>query len=80
MRVADTFARDHLPPQSEWPEFLFDRPEYRYPHQLNCVTELLDRQVDSGHRKRPALTALIDLPFSFIADLFFWALPREAGR
>ena len=22
----------------------------------------------------------IDLPFSFIADLFFWALPREAGR
>ena len=60
MRVADTFARDHLPPQSEWPEFLFDRPEYRYPHQLNCVTELLDRQVDSGHRERPALTALID--------------------
>ena len=60
MRVADTFARDHLPPQSEWPEFLFDRPEYQYPQQLNCVTELLDRQVDSGHRERPALTALID--------------------
>ncbi len=60
MRVADTFARDHLPPQSEWPEFLFDRPEYRYPQQLNCVTELLDRQVDSGNRERPALTALID--------------------
>ena len=60
MRVADTFARDHLPPQREWPEFLFDRPEYRYPQQLNCVTELLDRQVDAGNRERPALTALID--------------------
>ena len=60
MRVADTFARDHLPPRSEWPEFLFDRPEYRYPPQVNCVTELLDRQVDAGNGARPAITALID--------------------
>ena len=60
MTVADTFARDHLPPQSEWPEFLFDRPEYRYPQQVNCVTELLDRQIDAGNGARPAITALID--------------------
>ena len=60
MRVADTFARDHLPPKSEWPEFVFDRPEYQYPQQVNCVTELLDRQVDAGNGARPALTALID--------------------
>ena len=60
MRVADTFARDHLPPQREWPEFLFDRPEYRYPPQLNCVTELLDWQVDAGNGARPAITAMID--------------------
>ena len=60
MTVADTFARDHLPPQSEWPEFLFDRPEYRYPPRLNCVTELLDRQIDAGNGARPALTALIE--------------------
>ena len=59
MTVADTFARDHLPPQSEWPEFLFDRPEYRYPTQVNCVTELLDRQVDAGNGARPAITAVI---------------------
>ena len=59
MRVADTFARDHLPPRSEWPEFVFD-PEYRYPQQINCVTELLDRQVDAGHGARRAITALID--------------------
>ncbi len=60
MRVADTFARDHLPPKSEWPEFLFDRPGYRYPTQVNCVTELLDRQIDVGNGARPAITALID--------------------
>ena len=23
----DTFARDHLPPIDEWPEFLFDLPD-----------------------------------------------------
>ena len=39
----DTFVRDHLPPPSQWPEFLFDRPELRYPERLNCATELLDR-------------------------------------
>jgi 2-aminobenzoate-CoA ligase len=60
MRVADTYARDHLPPKSEWPEFLFDRPEYRYPDQLNCVTELCDRQIDAGNDARPAITALIE--------------------
>lgn len=60
MKVDDTFARDHLPPPSEWPEFLFDRPEYRYPPHINCVTELLDRQVDAGNGGRPALTALVD--------------------
>ena len=60
MRVADTFARDHLPPKNEWPEFLFDRPEYRYPEQINCVTELIDRQIDEGNGARPAITALID--------------------
>ena len=39
---------------------MFDRPEYRYPQQVNCVTELLDRQIDAGHGARPAITALID--------------------
>ncbi len=27
----DTFARDNLPPQNEWPEFLFTLPELQYP-------------------------------------------------
>ena len=39
----DTFARDHLPPKSEWPELIFNLPELQYPERLNCASELLDR-------------------------------------
>ena len=41
----DTFAERHLPPREQWPEFLFERPELRYPERLNCAGELLDRMV-----------------------------------
>ena len=51
----DTFARDHLPPRSQWPEFLFERPEFRYPASLNCATELLDKMVSKGHGHRPVI-------------------------
>jgi 2-aminobenzoate-CoA ligase len=53
----DTFARDSLPPQEQWPDFLFDLPELRYPDRINCVVELLDRWVESGHGNRPCLIA-----------------------
>jgi 2-aminobenzoate-CoA ligase len=48
----DTFARENLPPRAQWPQFLFTLPELRYPLQLNCAAELLDRQVESGHGAR----------------------------
>ncbi len=48
----DTFARDHLPPIDLQPEFRFDLPELRFPDQLNCATELLDRWVDAGEGGR----------------------------
>jgi 2-aminobenzoate-CoA ligase len=41
----DTFARDNLPPQDQWPEFLFTLPELQYPDRLNCVTEFVDKWV-----------------------------------
>jgi 2-aminobenzoate-CoA ligase len=41
----NTFARDNLPPRSQWPEFLFPLPELNYPDRLNCAVELLDRWV-----------------------------------
>ena len=44
----DTFARDNLPPRDQWPTFLFDRPELRYPERLNCVSHFLDRWVQEG--------------------------------
>jgi 2-aminobenzoate-CoA ligase len=48
---ADSFARENLPPQAEWPAFLHSIP---YPARLNCAAELLDRNLASraGH---PAL-------------------------
>ncbi|NIR30796.1 MAG: AMP-binding protein [Gammaproteobacteria bacterium] len=49
---ADTFARDHLPPREQWPEFRFTLPELRYPARLNCATELLDKTVASGAGER----------------------------
>ncbi|MDB5071759.1 MAG: 2-aminobenzoate-CoA ligase [Candidatus Eremiobacteraeota bacterium] len=51
----DTFARDHLPPREEWPEFLFTLPELQYPEQLNCAAELLDATVGKGLGGRPAI-------------------------
>ena len=51
----DSFARDHLPPAGEWPDFLFDRPELQYPARLNCVAELLDRHVAEGRGARRAV-------------------------
>ena len=48
----DTFARDNLPPRTHWPEFRFDLPELQYPERLNCVAELLDRRIASGHGDR----------------------------
>ncbi len=53
----DTFARDHLPPQSQWPEFLFDLPELQFPAQLNCAAELLDRRGAAGDGERVCIRA-----------------------
>jgi 2-aminobenzoate-CoA ligase len=56
----DTFARDNLPPADQLPEFLFERPEFRYPARINCAAELLDRMVAAGHGDRPVIHTMID--------------------
>ena len=53
----DTYARDHLPPPDQLPEFVFDLPELQFPEQLNCATELLDRHIDAGHGDRVCIQA-----------------------
>ncbi|MDW8481138.1 MAG: AMP-binding protein [Meiothermus sp.] len=52
----DTFARDNLPPRSEWPELIFKLPELAYPERLNAATELLDRMAER-HPERTCLLA-----------------------
>ena len=51
----DTFARDNLPAAEDQPVYLFDRPEFQFPDQLNCAVEMLDKQVAAGHGERPCL-------------------------
>jgi 2-aminobenzoate-CoA ligase len=40
--VFDSFARDHLPPRSAWPDLIFTLPETRYPERFNAASSLLD--------------------------------------
>jgi 2-aminobenzoate-CoA ligase len=56
----DTFARDHLPPQDQWPVFLLDNSDVAYPPRLNCATELLERTIETGHGDRPAIWSDVD--------------------
>ena len=51
----DTFARDNLPPFDQWPDLILERPEFKYPEQLNIAVELTDRLVERGYGDRVAL-------------------------
>ena len=48
----DTFCRDNLPPPEQWPDLLFDLPEFDYPERLNCC----DRAARRRDRRRTAPT------------------------
>jgi 2-aminobenzoate-CoA ligase len=49
----DTFTRDNLPPQEQWPNFRLDG--FDYPDYLNAAVELTDRMVEKGFGDRTAL-------------------------
>ncbi|MGE0282016.1 MAG: benzoate-CoA ligase family protein [Rhizobiaceae bacterium] len=49
----DTFARDNLPPQQQWPTFLLEG--FDYPEYLNAAVELTDRMVERGLGDNTAL-------------------------
>lgn len=53
----DTFARDHLPPADQQPEFVFGLPELQFAPQLNCASELLDRHIEAGRGERLCIQA-----------------------
>ena len=49
----DTFSRDNLPPESQWPTFLLD--DFPYPDHLNAAVELTDAMVAKGFGDHTAL-------------------------
>ncbi len=49
----DTYSRDNLPPQDQWPDFLLEG--FDYPDHLNIGVELTDRMVAQGFGDRIAL-------------------------
>ncbi len=51
----DTFTRDNLPPEGNWPELKLDRPNFQYPEYLNAGVELTDRMVERGFGDHIAL-------------------------
>jgi 2-aminobenzoate-CoA ligase len=53
----DTFARDNLPPQTQWPAFRFTLPELQYPERLNCVSDFVDKWVEADDGDRIAIIA-----------------------
>ncbi len=61
----DTFARDHLPPREQWPEFIFEQPELRYPERLNAAVALLGGALERGDGERPAIRAPGGLRWSY---------------
>ncbi|WP_026479111.1 AMP-binding protein [Ahrensia sp. 13_GOM-1096m] len=49
----DSFARDNLPPQNQWPEFLLSG--FEYPDYINVGVELTDKMVEQGFGDNTAL-------------------------
>jgi 2-aminobenzoate-CoA ligase len=64
----DTFARDSLPPQDQWPEFRFTLPELQYPDRLNCVTEFVDKWVANDGDRIAILSPAETLTYRQLAE------------
>ena len=79
----DTFVRDHLPPPEQWPEFRFDLPELQFPAQLNATRELVDRALEEGHARRPAVIGSAShwnyAQLREHVDRIAWVLVRDMG-
>ena len=57
MALVDRFVKDHLPPPEQWPELDFSYPDYQYPVRFNCVSEFLDKWINSGQGSRRCLVS-----------------------
>jgi 2-aminobenzoate-CoA ligase len=61
----DTFARDHLPPEDQWPQLEFTIPEVQYPDRLNAGTELIDGAIARFGADRPCLRSTAGAVWSY---------------
>jgi 2-aminobenzoate-CoA ligase len=52
---ADTFCRDNLPPDDQWPDLEFTLADLLYPERLNAADELLNPTITAGGAGRPCL-------------------------
>jgi 2-aminobenzoate-CoA ligase len=65
----DTFTRDRLPPEGQWPEFSFDLPDLSYPDRLNCAQRLLDDAIDRfGPDRRCLVTGSTEWSYGELRD------------
>jgi 2-aminobenzoate-CoA ligase len=64
----DTFARDNLPPEGQWPEFRFTLPELQYPDRLNCVTAFIDKWVANDGNRTAILSPAETLNYRQLAE------------
>jgi 2-aminobenzoate-CoA ligase len=65
----DRFVHDRLPPQSQWPRMIYDRPEFQFPGQLNLAAELLDQARSKGWGDRSALrSSAVTLTYAQLRD------------
>jgi 2-aminobenzoate-CoA ligase len=77
----DTFARDGLPPPDQWPQFLFDLPDVRYPDRLNCAQRLIDDISDRlGADRRCLVTASESWTYGRLRDRSDRVASVLAGR
>jgi 2-aminobenzoate-CoA ligase len=51
----DTFAIERLPPREQWPAFVHELTELKYPQRTNCAQRLIDDAVREGHGGRLAI-------------------------
>jgi 2-aminobenzoate-CoA ligase len=51
----DTFARDNLPPEDEWPVLTFRLPQLQWPERFNCAEWLLDKALQEIDPGKPAI-------------------------
>ncbi|MEQ8405795.1 MAG: AMP-binding protein [Oceanicaulis sp.] len=69
----DPWVRDRLPPESAWPDLIFETEDVRYPARLNAAEALLKGAIDGGHGERIAV-------YSAAKTLTYAALDAAASR